>query len=245
MAIAPFRRYSASRVEPAMRPELAKPDAISLGISTTFAQGAWLAEVTGTNAIQTVTVNNTPSAGTFTLTFNGYTTTPLAYNISAANMLIALQLLPSIDLNGCTVTLSGSAYTITFTNQQGAMVQPVIMADGSLLIGAGASVTVVNTTPGVTGSNGLFVAYNSGASDGTQNPKCILAYAAQTDANGLITWGDGTQAMDNGTQETSILAWFGGIFDYKDVPTTNGTILTAVGGHTLRGSSTARGCFFF
>jgi hypothetical protein len=67
-----------------------------------------------TNAQQTLT--GTPS-GTFTLTFEGATTTSLATNASAANVAAALQALPNVGATG--VSASGgalpAAITITFS----------------------------------------------------------------------------------------------------------------------------------
>ena len=44
-----------------------------------------------TNEVQTVTVNGSPTGGTFTLTFRGATTSGLAYNAAASTVQTALQ----------------------------------------------------------------------------------------------------------------------------------------------------------
>ena len=65
--------------------------------------------------VQTVTLTGTPTGGTFTLTFGGYTTSSLAYNASAATVQTALRALTSIG--GANVDVAGGAggpYTVTF-----------------------------------------------------------------------------------------------------------------------------------
>jgi hypothetical protein len=65
--------------------------------------------------IQTLTLTGTPTGGTFTLTFGGYTTSSLLYSASAATVQTALRALTSI--NGANVTVTGNnggPYTVTF-----------------------------------------------------------------------------------------------------------------------------------
>lgn len=56
--------------------------------------------VNGTNEVQTITPSAAPASGTWKLKFDGFTTTALAWNISAAAMQTALNLLPSIGAGG-------------------------------------------------------------------------------------------------------------------------------------------------
>jgi hypothetical protein len=46
------------------------------------------------NEVQRITITGTPTGGTFTLTFQGNTTAPIAYNASAATVVAALEALP-------------------------------------------------------------------------------------------------------------------------------------------------------
>src|SRR5205085_3190039 len=64
--------------------------------------------------VQTVTV--TGSAGSFTLTFNGSTTTSLVFNASAAAVQNALNALSTIGGVGGSVAVNqvGNVYTVTF-----------------------------------------------------------------------------------------------------------------------------------
>jgi hypothetical protein len=58
----------------------------------------------GTNAQHTLPTAGGPTAGTFTLSFGGFTTTPIQWNDTAANVSAALKALPSITTTGVLVT---------------------------------------------------------------------------------------------------------------------------------------------
>lgn len=73
------------------------------------------------NAVQTVSIANTPTGGTFTLTLSGHTTSALNWDATATNVRSALEALPNVGTgNVATVggALPGIAITITF---QGAL----------------------------------------------------------------------------------------------------------------------------
>jgi hypothetical protein len=106
----------------------------------------------GTTAVQTVTLSGTPSSGTFTLTFNNATTTPINYAAAASAVQSALEALSTIGTGNVTVTGSaGGPYTVTFAGQLVNMFQPTLIPDSTLLVGGTAH--VVATTPGETPSS--------------------------------------------------------------------------------------------
>ena len=79
-------------------------------------------EVVGTNEVQTLTFGGTPTGGTFTLTFDGYTTAPISWSSTnatlVANIDAALEALPNIGAGGVTVavgTMTNGIGTITVT----------------------------------------------------------------------------------------------------------------------------------
>jgi hypothetical protein len=91
-----------------------------------------------TAEVQTVTLGS-PSAGNFTLSFNGQTTGNIAYNAAAATVQTALNGLSTIGTGGTTVTGSaGGPYTVTFTNVGN--VNPLTI-DGAGLTGGTPSVS--------------------------------------------------------------------------------------------------------
>lgn len=76
---------------------------------------------TTANEVQTVKINNAPTGGTFTLTFNAQTTSAQAFNESAANLQADLEALSTIGAGNISVARSGSGtlaspyiYTCTF-----------------------------------------------------------------------------------------------------------------------------------
>jgi hypothetical protein len=100
----------------------------------------------GTAEVQTVTVTGSPTGGTFTLTFDGQTTAPIAYNAAAATVQTALNALSNLD--GATVTgAAGGPYTVTFPVSMGNVAQ-MTGDGGGLTGGAGMGITVATVTPG-------------------------------------------------------------------------------------------------
>lgn len=108
-----------------------------------------------------------PTAGTWTITVPAFennvggTTSALAYNVSAADVQAALELIVGEGL--VTVAKVGFVYTITFNRQLGVI--PAMTVGSGSLTGA-TSVTVTESTAGV--GNGYYGPYASGATDGRQ-----------------------------------------------------------------------------
>ena len=68
------------------------------------------------NEKQLITLANSPTGGTFTLTYSGQTTGNIAYNASAATVETALEALSNIGSGDATVTGSDEGpYTVEFT----------------------------------------------------------------------------------------------------------------------------------
>lgn len=100
------------------------------------------------NEQQTVTLTGVPTGGTFTLTFDGQTTSAIAYNASAATVDAALEALSNIGAGDITVTgSSGGPWTVEFGNAMAATNQPQMTADGSNLTGgSGQTISVSEVT---------------------------------------------------------------------------------------------------
>lgn len=96
---------------------------------------------TGLNDVQTLAV--TATGGTFTLAFAGVSTAPLAYNVTAATMQVALETLGTIGAGNVQVT---DSYVVTFVNDMATRPMPLIMVDGTNLTG---TITINHTTLGV------------------------------------------------------------------------------------------------
>lgn len=111
MPTAASRRYSADCLRPAFRPDLAVRGTVRLTASKSYARGELLAEMVGTNEVQSLIIDAT--GGTFTATFSGQTTAALAWNISAAALQTALEGLSTIGAGNVAVTKNRSVWTLT------------------------------------------------------------------------------------------------------------------------------------
>lgn len=123
------------------------------GILTTGA-----APVAGTNEIDTITIGGTPTAGTFTLTFEGRTSGPITWSATngtlVANIDAALEAMPNIGTGGVTtavgtMTAGIGTITVTFTGNRAKEDVPA-MTGTSSLTGTSPTLAVATTTPGVT-----------------------------------------------------------------------------------------------
>lgn len=106
----------------------------------------------GTNEVQTATKSGTISGGTFTLTYEGQTTSSLAYNASTATVQTALEALSTIGTGNITVggtTLDAGNMTFTFTGTFANCDVSLIVLNSSLTGGGSAPIT--QTTQGVPG----------------------------------------------------------------------------------------------
>jgi predicted acyl esterase len=101
----------------------------------------------GTNEVQTVQV--TATGGTFTLTFDGQTTGPIAFDATPAAVDAALEGLSSVGTGAVDVTGSSSNYTVTFTGSLARTDVPELTSDASGLIGTSPDIDIATTTPGV------------------------------------------------------------------------------------------------
>ena len=122
-----------------------------------------------TNEVQTVTLNGSPSDGTFTLTFRGATTSALDHDAAASAVQTALRALATIG--GTNVTVTGSAggpYTVTFASSLAATAVDELTADGSALVGGTTPpVTIATTTEGEAANGITGLVNQAGVQAGT------------------------------------------------------------------------------
>lgn len=100
----------------------------------------------GTSEVQTITIDAT--GGTFTISFDGETTTALAYNASAATVQAALEALSNIDPGDVTVALATLVYTITFAGKYRQLNVPALTTGAGSLTGGASTATVATGTAG-------------------------------------------------------------------------------------------------
>lgn len=115
--------------------------------------------------VQVVTVNGSPTGGTFTLTLSGQTTAAIAFDAAAATVQTALRALSNVGSTGVTVTGSaGGPFTATFAAALGEL--DTLTATSSLTGGTTPSVTMTTSSQG--SEYGKYGPYNPAASDGRQ-----------------------------------------------------------------------------
>ncbi|QDU07870.1 choice-of-anchor Q domain-containing protein [Gimesia aquarii] len=124
-------------------------------------------EGTTQNEVQEVVINGAPTGGDFTLTFDGATTGPIAFNADAAAIIAALQALSTIAPGE--VMVRGDAvngFEIEFVGSFTSVNTPQITADATGLTGGTTpSITTKTTSVGgfLRGIRGNTITGNSGA----------------------------------------------------------------------------------
>lgn len=131
--------------------------------------------------VQSVTVTGAPGGGTFTLTFDGATTTGIAYNATAAVVKAALEALSTVNPGDVTVSgVDGGPYTVTFGGRYTGDNVPAMTASGASLTGG--------TSPGVT----IGAVTAGGGSTGALEGFLYCAVDAPTvntqDVSGALFW---------------------------------------------------------
>lgn len=108
------------------------------------------------NEAQLLTGTGTATGGTFTLTFRGITTAPIAYNATAAVIATALVaagtasgVIVSGDIVGTGGPLPATPVTLTFAQQYVGINTPLITANVTALTGTTPGVAVTTTTQGL------------------------------------------------------------------------------------------------
>lgn len=108
--------------------------------------------VNGTDEVQTITVQGSPTGGTYTLKFGDFETAAIAFDATSGAVQTALRALNTIGASG--VSVSGSAggpYTVTFGgNLTKLAVGLIALVNNSLTGGSSPTVDIAETTPGVT-----------------------------------------------------------------------------------------------
>lgn len=179
-----------------------------------------------TDAEQLVTITGNPGGGSFTLTYDGQTTIPIAYNATAAQVESALEALPSIGNGNVSVDgQAGGPYTITFTGQLGAQDVGAVTANGSALSNPSPTILVATPTAGVAAVNAVQTVTISGGPTGgtftlTLNgqttaalPYNATAAALQTALQSLPSIGAGNATVtgdDGGPYTVTFVGGMGG-----------------------------------
>lgn len=236
----PSTSYTFAHLLPYMWPETARRVAVNFAPGS-YTAGLAVGERVGTraNEVQTITPSGTWSAGTYTISYNGYTTSALAYNANAATVAAALNALTSIDT--VTVTggpLSSAALVVTFTGLQAGLDVAMLTINTSSVTGSTPAASIAETTKGNQGS-GVYAAYADANSDGTGVMRGLCEFSFTVDSNGFVLFSDGTPS--NSKTQT---IYVGGTFTTADTSGVDANGLADVNGKIVTGNLTS-GVFSF
>lgn len=138
------------------------------------------------NEIQTITITGSPTGGTFTLSFEGQTTNPLAFDASASEVDAELELLSNIAIGDVTATgasLPAGTITVEFTGALANKNVGEMTGDGGLLTGGQSPAVVIKTTQG--GNQALCVVQYRGPWQ--REVKAVTVESILRDGSGDVT----------------------------------------------------------
>lgn len=230
MPTSPNKTFTRKRLISAY-PGLPHPTiSIKLPASKTFSAGQVLAELIGNNEVQTLTENVNITAGTFTITFGGQTTAPIAHDATAATVQAALEALSTIGTGNIAVTggpIGTTPLTLTFQNALGNTNVAQVTVDVTSLTG---TITVATATAGSAGTPGTYDSVDLTLTNGRQLPKALLEWDVETDSNGKVI-------MENDRRTDATSAYVGGAFNTADLTGLTAAVLAArPGSRILEGS---------
>ena len=162
------------------------------GAASTIAATVTQTGSTGQNEIQTLDLLNTPTGGTFTVTFDGQTTGAIAYNANAATVEAALESLSNITVADLTTTggvLPGTAITVEFGGTLAEANVAQMTINPSNLTG-GPSIAISTPTPGAAGTDEWHYIDPSGNSGVIRKEAHTLAGNASVSAGTFTLTGE-------------------------------------------------------
>lgn len=167
------------------------------------------AAVSAVNEVQTITVDAT--AGNWNAQFDGETTADVAFNVSAANLKVALAALPNLVAADLTVTGgpgdSGGTtpYVVTFGGQYAATNVSTLVVTDVTLTGGGDATSISANTQGVEGVDAdniagiLFDTVEfADNTPGSQEPAAMLRRNVSFDKSNI---------QDYATHSAALIAW--------------------------------------
>lgn len=174
----------------------------------------------GTNEVQTLTIAGSPSVGSFTLSFNGSSTSALSYDSDASAIESALTSLSSVGTGNVACAggpLPGSAVTVTFQNDLGSEnVSPIGVEDSRLQYTvvttqdgaptpsqASMALSSATLTPHITAA---ALAFSSGSLTAAANSiqSLLSVTTASLQATGIIDSGLPTATLSSGIARSAI-----------------------------------------
>lgn len=161
--------------------------------------------VTPQNGEQKLKVGVSVTGGTYTLTFEGQTTSPIAFNASNSAVREALQALSTIGVGNVNVSgSSANGYAIVFQNALGNHPRPPIEVDSTNLVGGAATITV--EVAGVEGGSA------ANAEQEVNIPASVSGGVFKLSFNGKSTGATATGNLTAGSNEAKEVSLASGAF---------------------------------
>lgn len=234
MPISAINTFTANRLDPLYDMEFASLIPVNLLPNTTFARGTVVGQITSAvNDVQTLTI--TATGGTFTITYTNpatgvqTTTASTAYNANASTQQTNINAV--VGASAVVVTGTGPfVYTFSGTGVAGIAEYNLVVNTGSL---TGGSASFAHTTQG--SAAGVYKAYASGNSDGSQVCKGILQYDCVTDLAGHVYIGT-TATSYWGDYRLDVPMYTSGVFDTTLLTGLDANAVTVLGAHLISGS---------
>ena len=202
---------------------------------------------TRSNEIQSFSLFNA-TGGTFTLTFNGQTTSSIAAGATAATVQTALEALSNLAPGDLTVAKVGDTWTVTFTGAYLETNVPVIGVNYSGLTGGTCEVVVTPVQTGVLPINAVQVVSLPGTPTGgtavlsldgvSTTALAFSANAATCQAAAEAAWGAGCVSCSGSTLTAGITFTFQGSLGGTPLSLIVGDGSSLTGGATLLSMST-------
>ncbi len=160
----------------------------------------------GVDDVQTLTLTDGTDGGTFCVRYKNLVTAPLAWNITAADLQVALRALHA-DLAACTVGLVGAVYTVTNAKAPADLLEIVndLTTDGGVFEGG---VVVARTATGkIVGAGAECVALEAVTTEADPDLKqCAVVFRDAVLDKNFLTYGANVTTAGQKTAIDAVLA---------------------------------------
>jgi hypothetical protein len=215
--LTPVMQWSGGGINPLYDNDWAV-DNVAMPGGRTFKAGQVLGFVAGTGApvseIQTITINYTPTGGSFYLIYGTIVIGPIAFNATAAAVATAINAaLGTNTVVGGGGPLPGTPVTATFQNEAAGMAHIAMIPSSQLTGGTPGTIAVTRSTPGKP-AGGYYDAYVDTVIDPARR---IARYDVTANQFGNVTIGQTDLAGMGGIANRAVPTYFKGYFRCSDL----------------------------
>jgi hypothetical protein len=215
--LTPVLTYSGGGINPLYDNDFAV-DNIAVVYGKSYGKGQVMGFVAGTGTavaeIQTITINYTPTGGSFYLIYGTLVIGPIAFNATAAAVATAVNaVLGAGTVTGGGGPLPGTPVTLTFNGDAAGAAHIAMVPSSQLTGGTPGTIAVTRSTPGKP-AGGYYDTYADGVIDPARR---ILRYDTAVNQFGNVTIGQQDMASFGGIASHAVPAYFKGYFRCSDI----------------------------